>query len=161
MTTELTIYDTNAHFLRTLQECSKDLPYIHFEVGYGPDVVVKASLDALWATPIAGAELFGASPPFPLHKAKIYETPAAQLMRGMPKYGVVGVATEEADPKTPEFNLRLVLSALLDAVEEFNSRHTEKLSRVGFLPDDLELKRISPKDAFRIVQEVFEQHDSS
>jgi hypothetical protein len=31
----------------------------------------------------------------------------------MPKYGIVGVTTSDDDPTTPEYNLRLVLSALL------------------------------------------------
>jgi hypothetical protein len=32
-------------------------------------VVAKAGLDALWATPMAGVELFAATLPFPLHEA--------------------------------------------------------------------------------------------
>jgi len=106
---------------------------------------------------MAGVELFGATPPFPLYEAQVLETPPAQLQRGMPKYGVVGVATSEEDPKTPEHNLRLVLSALLKAVKVFNLRNTDQIVRVGILPDHLDLLRLDPAEAFRIVREVYEQ----
>ena len=75
----------------------------------------------------------------------------------MPKYGVVGVATSEDDPKTPEYNLRVALSALLRAVNDFNSRGKDRIVRVGILPDDLGLKKLDPTDAFRIIREVYEQ----
>jgi hypothetical protein len=155
--TELVLFDTDSGLLENLKRFSRELPYISYEVGYGPAVVAKANLDALWITPMAAVELFGANPPFPLHEARVLETPPAQLARGMPKYGVVGVATSEDDPKTPEYNVRLVLSALLRAVNDFNSRHRDRILRVGILPDHLDLKRLDPAEAFKIIREVYER----
>jgi hypothetical protein len=153
---QLVLFGTDTGLLEDLKRCSGGLPYIMYEQGYGPQVVVKADLDALWATPMVGAELFGATPPFPLHEASILKTPVAQLQRGMPRYGVVGVATTDDDPKTPEYNLRLVLSALLKAVYDFNSKQSDQILRIGILPEDLDLKRIDHSKAVEIIRQVYE-----
>ena len=153
---QLVLFGTDTGLLEDLKRCSGGLPYIMYEQGYGPQVVVKADLDALWATPMIGAELFGAIPPFPLHEARVLKTPPAQLQRGMPRYGVVGVATTDDDPKTPEYNLRLVLSALLKAVYDFNAKQSDQILRIGILPEDLDLKRIDHSKAIEIIRQVYE-----
>ena len=155
--THLVLFGTDLDLLEELRRASAALPYLSCEPGYGPQVVAKAGLDALWATPMIGAELFGATPPFPLHEARVLRTPAAQLQRGMPRYGVVGVATSSDDPKTPEFNLRLVLSALLKAVHDFNLERPDQIRRVGVLPEDLDLKRIDHGEAVDIIRQVYEE----
>lgn len=153
---QLVLFGTDTGLLEDLKRFSGGLPYIMYEQGYGPQVVVKADLDAFWATPMVGAELFGATPPFPLHEARVLKTPPAQLQRGMPRYGVVGVATTDGDPKTPEYNLRLVLSALLKAVFDFNSKQSDQILRIGILPEDLDLKRIDHSKAVEIIRQVYE-----
>jgi hypothetical protein len=158
MKPRLILFSTDPAFLETLKPFSAELPYISYEVGNGPQVMAKARLDALWATLMAGVELFNASPPFPLHEARVLQTPPAQLRRGMPKYGVVGVAVAKDEPTVPEHNLRLVLCALLKAVSTFNSESTDRIARVGILPDDLELKRLDPATAFQIIREVYNEH---
>ena len=154
---QLVVYGTDSNFLERLKGASTAMAYIRYEVGYGPQVVAKAGLDALWATPLAGVELFGAAPPFPLHEVRILKTPPAQLRRGMPRYGVVGVATSEDDPTEPEYNLQLVVSALLKAVKDFNSQGADVIRRVGILPEDLDLRRLDPARAFKIIRDVYEQ----
>src|SRR5690348_13229216 len=67
--TELVLYGTDFHLLEELKRFSVDMPYVFYEPGYGPQVVIKAGLDALWASPMAGVELFGATPPWPIHEA--------------------------------------------------------------------------------------------
>jgi hypothetical protein len=158
---QLVLYGTDTGLLEDLKRRSGGLPYIMCEQGYGPQVVVKADLDALWATPMIGAELFGAIPPFPLHEARVLKTPPAQLQRGMPRYGVVGVATSDDDPTTPEYNLRLVLSALLKAVHDFNSKQSDQILRIGILPEDLDLKRIDHSKAVEIIRQVYEDSCTS
>ena len=155
--THIVLFGTNPILLEGLKRASDAFPYLSCELGYGPQVAAKAGLDAMWATPMVGAELFGAIPPFPLHEARVLKTPALQLRRGMPKYAVVGVATSNDDPKTPEYNLRLVLSALLKAVQDFNSRQPDQIRRVGVLPEDLDLLRIDPAKAVEIIRQVYEE----
>jgi hypothetical protein len=106
---------------------------------------------------MAGVELFCANPPFVIHEARVVETPAQQRQRGMPRYGVVGVRTNEDDSITPESVLRLVLSAFLRAVRAFNAAHAQRIRRVGVLPEDLGLKDIDADRAFMIIREVFEK----
>jgi hypothetical protein len=143
--------------LEKLRAHSAGLPYVRYQLGYGPDVTAKAGLDAFWVTLTAGVELFGAAPPFPLHEARILPTPMTQLERGFPRYGIIGVAVSQDDPKSPEYNLRLVITALLTAVNDFNSRHRgDEILRVGILPDDLELRRLTPEVAFKMVRQVYE-----
>jgi hypothetical protein len=154
---ELVLFSTDAKFLEKLRPFSVELPYIRYEVGHGPQVTARAHLDALWATLMAGAELFGAAPPFPLYEARVLETPPMQLQRGMPPHGIVGVAVSEHDPKTPEYRLRLIVSALLKAVRDFNSRNPDRIRRVGILPDDLHLRNLNPEVAFRIIREIYEK----
>lgn len=72
-------------------------------------------------------------------------------------YGVVGVAVSEDDPKTPEYNLRLVISALSKAVNDFNAQNKDQIRRIGILPEDLLLKRLKPDRVFRIIQETYEE----
>jgi hypothetical protein len=159
MTTEkpqLILYGSDASVLDMLKPYSAELPYLSYEVGYGPEVTDKAHLDAFWVTLAGGVELFGASPPFPLHAARVLRTPAVQLDKGFPRYGIVGVAVSENDPKSPDYNLRLVMSALLTAVKDFNARGQDQILREGILPDDLELKKLKPEAAFKIVREVYE-----
>jgi hypothetical protein len=91
---QLVLFGTDTGLLENLKRCSGALPYIRYEQGYASQVAVKADLDALWATPMIGAELFGATPPFPLHEARVLKTPPAQLQRGMPRYGIIGVAID-------------------------------------------------------------------
>jgi hypothetical protein len=155
---QLILFSTDSAFLERLSPTSASLPYISYIVGSGPQVTVAARLDALWATLMVGAELFGAVPPFPLNEAQVLQTPLEQLKRGMPKYGIVGVAVSKDEIKQPEHNLRLVLSALLRAVKDFNSRNTDQIVRVGILPDDLELKKLDSDKAFKIIHEVYEQY---
>ena len=156
-TPQLILFSTDAALLERLKPHATALPYIAFEVGNGPEVTARARLDALWATLMAGVELFGAVPPFPLHDARVLPTPPSQLKRGLPRYGVVGVAVSKDEGKVPELNLRLVLSALLRAIKEFNSQGRDRIIRIGLLPDDLELKKLDPSIAFSIVREVYEQ----
>ena len=82
--TELMLFGADSELLQSLERLSGDLPFISYAPGSGPQVVAKFGLDALWATPMIGAELFGAGPSFPLHEARVFETPVAQLRRGMP-----------------------------------------------------------------------------
>jgi hypothetical protein len=154
---ELIVFSRDEALVERLRPFAQGIPYLKWEVGNGPQVTAATELDALWATLMVGAELFGAVPPFPLHEARVHLTPAAQLKRGLPRYGVVGVPLLPEESQSPESNLRLVLSALLKAVNSFNTQTSDRINRVGILPDDLELKKLDPETAFRIIQEVYEQ----
>jgi hypothetical protein len=88
---------------------------------------------------------------------RVLPTPTAQIQHGLPKYGVVGVALSPEEHRSPESNLRLVLTALLKAVRSFNSNGRDRINRVAILPNDLELKKLDPETGFKILREVYEQ----
>jgi hypothetical protein len=133
-----------------------ELPYIHYEVGHGPQVTKRVQLDALWATIMLAVELFGENPPFPLHQARVRKTSSLLLQQGLPRYYVAGVAKSKTDPTTPEYDLRLVTSALLKAVGDFNSQNQDKIVRIGIQPADLALGKLNPEAAFKIIREEYE-----
>jgi hypothetical protein len=151
----LVFYGTDSALLERLRLLSADMPYVSYEGGIGRDVTAKAQLDAIWSGLMAAVELFGLTPPFPLHEAVVLKVPEAQVARGFPKYSVAGVAVSPNDPKTPEYSLRLTLSALLRAIGEFNSRNQEQIARIGILPDDLQLQKLRPETALGIVREAW------
>jgi hypothetical protein len=154
---QITLFSTDIELLEKLQPFSETLPYISYQGGTGPQVTASANLDAVWATLMVGVELFGAVPPFPPHEARVLQTPTEQQRRGLPRYGIVGVALSPGEHGSPESNLRLVLTCLLKAVRSFNSRGADQISRVGILPDDLELKKLNPETGFKIIREVYER----
>ncbi|HEY4880122.1 MAG TPA: hypothetical protein VIH97_13455 [Candidatus Acidoferrales bacterium] len=153
---QLILFSPNSSALEKLKPYSSTLPYISYEVGTGPEVTAKAKLDAVWMTPMVAFDLFGATPPFPLNRACVLRTPQAQLKKGFPRYGVAGVATSPNDAKNPEYNARLVMTALLEAIRDFNSRNEEQIIRIGILPEDLELTSLKPNTGFQIIREVYE-----
>ena len=151
---ELVIYDTNSELIEKLKHCSRFVPFVDCQVGYGPEVTARASLDAMWASLMVGVEIFGANPPFPLHEARVFSTPEKRKELGMPRYGIVGVAVADDDPQTPEYTLRLTLTALLRAARDFNAQNVDQIRRVGVLPENLGLNRLEPVTAFDIIREV-------
>jgi len=156
-TPRLVLYGSDVALLERLKPYSTELPYIAYETGYGPQATARAHLDAVWVNLMGAVELFGATPPFPLHEAQILRTPAAQLAKGFPRYGIAGVAVSQDDPNSPEFVVRLVMSALVKTVRDFNSVNQHDLIlRIGILPDDLGLRKIKPDVVFQIVREAYE-----
>lgn len=155
---QLILYDTGPDFFESLAAYKSELPFVRFEIGKLPHVTHVAALDASWTTPMGALELYGINPPFPLHEARVHRTPETKLKKGHPRYLVVGVATSLSDPRTPEFNINIVLSALLRAVDEFNGRSSDKIKRIGILPEQLDLRRLDPPVAARLLREAYEKH---
>lgn len=152
----LVIYGSDAPLINRLKAEFASLSYVRCEVGYGPVVTKTVGLDAFWVTLMAAVELYGATPPFPLHVARVVKTPEEQLKKGFPKHGVIGVAMSEQDDRSPEAELRLVVSALLQATDSFNRQGGDQISKVGLLPEDLGLTRMKSNEARGIIRELYE-----
>jgi hypothetical protein len=152
---QLVFYGTDVAFLESLRRLSVDMPYISYQPGVGRDITRTAKLDAMWAGLMAASELFGANPPFPLHRAIVLRIPEHRTHLGFPKYGITGVAVGPNDPKTAEYAARLTISALRKAVREFNSHGHDQIVRIGILPEDLKLKDLGPRRAFQIIREAW------
>ena len=93
-------------------------------------------LDAMFLT-LPGAERWGARPL--VHKAQILRTQPAQdtAPAGMPPYVIAGVAMAPDDPHDPAFELQLILTSTLEAVQAFNAKHSEAIKVIGFWAGNL------------------------
>jgi hypothetical protein len=131
-----------------------NLPFVRTFVGNGIEVTQSAQLDAMWLTPIQ-AERYGASPPFPLHEAQLFATPQMEVEKGFPKVVIVGVAISSDDPTDPRWQLRLIVSAMLNAIEIAERRGNFHVQRVGMLPEHLLLNNLTIPIAAAIIADAY------
>ncbi len=122
MKPKLVIFDTDAELIQRLKPLSAHLPYVCYAVGDGLTVTKAEKLDALKVSLMMALEHFGWNPPYPLFEARVLKTPPADVQRGMPRYGISGVALPKDYPRDdPRRELEISVSAMLKAVKEFNS----------------------------------------
>ena len=112
-----------------------------------------ATLDAMFL-PLPAAERWGARPL--LHKAQILPTQLAASTPpfGMPPYVITGVAMAPDDPQNPRFELQLIMTAVLNAVESFNAAHPEAIQVIGLGAGHLCVDRLEPDQVGKIIQSV-------
>jgi hypothetical protein len=122
--------------------------------GTGPEVTASHKLDAFWMTWMQ-AERFGAEPPFAPHEARVLRVPASEREKGFPAFVVAGVLLADDDPNSAEFQLQLVLEALLTTVQRFNATNLQQIHRVGTVPENLALNLVNPSAARRIVDDIY------
>ena len=152
---EIVIFDTDAAVIAALQG-ELNLPFVRTAVGNGIQVTRSAQLDGMWLTPMQ-AERYGASPPFPLHEAQILVTPHGEVEKGFPEVVIVGVALSADDPTDPQWQLRLVISAMLKAISDADRLGTFHVERVGMLPEHLMLNRLPLRVAAAIIDKAYRQ----
>jgi hypothetical protein len=153
---EIIVFDTNSSVIAAL-ESSFRLPFISFAVGTGPEVVKSNGLDAMWLTPMQ-AERYGAMPPFPLYAAEILVTPETEVQKGFARLVITGVAISTDDPRDPRWQLRLVVRSLAKAIKEASDTRSFAVHRVGMLPEDLFLHKLSVGEAFPIIEAAYREY---
>jgi hypothetical protein len=100
------------------------------------------------------AERFGAAPPFPFERSFVFETPAADVEEGLPRYIVAGLETLLSEPRDWPRELRLLLSKSFQAIREFNKNGDKTIDHVGILADNLMVDRLGPEAALQILNET-------
>jgi hypothetical protein len=133
------------------------LPYVLFFQGSGTYAGKRASLDAMWVSPMMAVEYCSVNPPFPLHKAMVLETPQSQITRGIARYLVAGVELSADDPKTPQFEIGMITTSMLTAIRQFNSSHDSPIVRIGMLPEYLGLGILPPEEAAKILDHSYSE----
>lgn len=110
-------------------------------------------LGALYLT-LPYAERWGAKPI--LYQAQVLKTRAED--EGMPPFVVVGGAFHPDQLRDPRYELRQIISSVLEAVEKFNRENSEKIFSVGFWTEisPLNFDLLSPEEAGRIILEMYE-----
>jgi hypothetical protein len=117
-------------------------------------------LDAIFLT-LPAAEQWGAYPL--LHKAQILRAQLAQNTSpaGMPPYVIAGVAIAPDDPHDPVFELQLIMTSALEAVQAFNAQHPEAIEVIGFWAGHLLLGQLAPEQVGKIIRLTCEKALSS
>jgi hypothetical protein len=158
MKPQLVIFDTDAELIQQLKPQSAHLPYVHYAVGDGLTVTKAEKLDALKVSLMMALERFGWNPPYPPFQARVLKTPPADVQRGMPRYGISGVALPKDYPRDdPRRELEIGVSAMLKAVKEFNDRGEDQILRVGMLPENLSLDKLPPGEVFQMLERIYEE----
>ena len=160
MKPQLFIFDTDKELIQQLKSQSAHMPYVRYAVGDGLTVTKAEKLDALKVTLMTALEHFGWNPPYPPFEACVLKTPSADVARGMPRYGISGVALPKNYPRDNlRRELKIVISAMLKAVKRFNSSHEDQILRIGILPEELSLKRLPPAEVFQMLKRIYEDED--
>jgi hypothetical protein len=155
MKPQFVIFSKDAELIERLKSQSAHLPYVHYAVGDGLTVTKAEKLDALKVSLMMALERFGWNPPYPLFEARVLKTPPADVQRGMPRYGISGVALPKDYPRNVQSELELVIPAMLKAIQEFNKRGEDQIVRVGMLPDDLSLNKLPPTEVFQTLERIY------
>jgi hypothetical protein len=117
-------------------------------------------LDAIFLT-LPAAEQWGARPL--VHKAQILRTQPTQETSpaGMPPYVIAGVAMAPDDPHDPVFELQLIVTSALEAVQAFNATHPEAIKVIGFWAENLLLGQLEPEQIGKTIRAAWEKTPSS
>jgi hypothetical protein len=93
-----------------------------------------SNIDAIWLT-LPAAEQFA---PFKslleVGKAEVLRTTPEDQTKGFPRFVVTGVVMGPQHTRGPLAETKLVLSAALQAVAEFNHQHPGSIRRLAFCP---------------------------
>jgi hypothetical protein len=113
-------------------------------------------LDAIFL-PLPAAERWGARPL--LHKAQILSAQGAAAIPSvaMPPYVVTGVVMAPDDPHEPAFELALIITSVLEAVQAFNTQHPRAIRVIGFWGGNLCIDQLGPEQVGRIIRAAYEK----
>ena len=147
----LKIFDPDPNIIADLKEELGDLPSITMHlVDKMLYLEPPGGIDVLYL-PLAAAERFGAKPL--IHESRIFATSPEDRQAGLPGFVISGTCLAPADPRGPIPEMRILLSAVFDAIRTFNGREEVQLQRVGFWAYNL-LSGLTPTELRRILLEV-------
>lgn len=151
MTLQIHIFDSDSDLVNSLTAVFSSSKSVSIQV---VDTMLylrpPKGLDILFL-PLAAAEQFGAKPL--VHESSILTTSAADQQAGLPPFIVCGPCLAPGDSRGAIPEMRLLLSAVFDAIRNFNQRETRKLAHIGFWAYNL-LVGLTPGELKRILFEV-------
>ena len=101
------------------------------------------------------AERWGARPI--VHEAQVFETSPSDRSTGWPSFVVAGVAGKPDDPSDAQFELRIIIVAVLQAVEKFNKTASRPIQDIAFGPEWIGIKNLPPQQAADIIREAYDE----
>lgn len=145
------IFDADAQRLTELVNVLGDLKSVSFQhVDKMLYLKPPRGIDILYL-PLTAAERFGSVPL--IHKSQILPTSASKNKDWLPDYIVTGTCLAKDDPRGPIPEMRILLSAVFDAIRTFNEESQGKLRQIGFWGYDL-LPGITPAHLRGILVEI-------
>ena len=127
---EIKIFDPDPRVIETLRRALDDLSAITIQlVDRMLYLEPPSGIDVLYL-PLAAAERFGSKPL--VHESQVLATRPEDQERGLPAFVVTGTCLAPDDPRGPIPEMRILLSAVFDAIRAFNRRGGTPLVRVGF-----------------------------
>jgi hypothetical protein len=151
MTLSLKIFDSDSQKLSDLKGALSDLQPVAFQL---VDTMLylkpPAGIDVLYL-PLAAAERFGSKPL--IHESQVLPTSSKDQENGLPAFVVTGTCLAKGDPRGPVPEMRILLSAVFNAIRAFNRRGERKLEIVGFWSYNL-LPEITPAQLKDILVEL-------
>ncbi|MDQ1637733.1 MAG: hypothetical protein QOF62_1072 [Pyrinomonadaceae bacterium] len=155
MKPKLLFSDDNADLVRKLEEAFNGCPDLTARVLEPHELPTLEKLDALYVTFMA-AERWRTELVF--YESQVLKTRPED--EGWPPYIVTGIALKPDDPRAgnPTEELKLVMNAVLDAIESYNSSNNFPIKNVGFWSESLRIPRMDVYAAGEIIRFAYEEH---
>ena len=109
-------------------------------------------LDAEYVS-LPAAERWGSKPL--IHGVQILNTSSTERAEGFPPYIITGVAMNADDPRDPRFELKLWITALMNAIAAFNEISNNPITTVGVWTEWIGIKRIDLREASQILKREY------
>jgi hypothetical protein len=160
MRPQLVIAVDNSHNLRRMRQGLAGCPEITVLELPADKLATRADLDAIFL-PLPAAERWGSRPL--LHTAHILSAkrPEGLPSADMPPYVITGVAMAPDDPREPAFELQLIVTSVLEAVQAFNATHPGAVQVIGFWAGNLCVDQLGPERVGKILRAVYKKTRSS
>lgn len=156
---ELVIFDPDPEAVRSLRS-ALGLPFVSIVQGNGKQAAGSSRLDALWLTWMQ-AEQFGVTPIVEPHSAVVSSMAPSFVSRGFPPFVVAGVSFDKTDSPDLAERLRVCLKAVLRAIRLFNDGGGGVIQRLGTIPENLLLNRLSPSTVSAELERAWHQEYAS
>jgi hypothetical protein len=152
---EIIVFDTDTKVVNSLRH-GIELPFFSVVEGNGIEATRVANLDALWLTWMQ-AERFGITPSLKLHEAMAFPMPVKDILRGLPRFIVAGVALAASESRAGAHQLEVIVKAMLGAVSKLSVETGIVIRRIGTVPENLLLNKLEPEEAMRIISSIYSE----
>jgi hypothetical protein len=119
-----------------------------------PSELGKLEIDAEYMPFIYAAERWGLKPIF--FESQIVTVSPKDP--NLPRYVLTGVPVPKGTVHDPSSDIRILVSAIFDAVRIFNSRNQDQIRVIGIWPELMGADRVGWLEAARIIRSVVEEN---
>lgn len=158
MKVKLLIFDSSDEVVGKLQSAFRGRSELSARQLEPEEIPELQELDALYLSLVA-AERW--SPRLVFYESQVLKTRPED--KGWPPQIVTGIAMKQDDPRAgnPTSELKLVMKAVLDAIESYNQATQFSIKTVGFWTENLGIHRMDASMAGEIIRSVYEEQCST